>query len=107
MAFEEESPRPPPPGVSPRPPPPGVTSPTNRDAAKTGVRHLETAQPEDDELKNGSPNPRRVASLDRGASPGDANSPSWDSMKRKYDESMKRVAIPLKGPGGEDECSIS
>lgn len=99
MAFEEES---------PRPPPPGVTSPpTNRDAAKTGVRHLEAARPEDDELKNGSPNQRRVASLDKGASPGDANSPSWDSMKRKYDESMKRVAIPLKGPGGEDECSIS
>ena len=71
---------------------------------------MEAARPEDDELKNGSPNQRRVASfgfMDKGASPGDANSPSWDSMKRKYDESMKRVAIPLKGPGGEDECSIS
>jgi hypothetical protein len=63
---------------------------------------LEAARPDDDELKNGSPNHAY-----KGASPGDANSPSWDSMKRKYDESMKRVAIPLKSPGGEDECSIS
>ena len=68
---------------------------------------METARPEDDELKNRSPNPNRVASLDNGASPGDANSPSWDSMKRNYDESMKGVTSPRKGPGGEDECSIS